>query len=58
MPHLFEPFFTTKPPGVGLGLGLVISASIIRDHDGSLTAANGRDGGAIFSIDLPAVEGV
>ncbi len=58
MPHLFEPFFTTKPPGVGLGLGLVISASIIRDHDGSLTAANGRDGGAVFSIDLPAAEGV
>lgn len=58
MPHLFEPFFTTKPPGVGLGLGLVISASIIRDHDGSLTAANGREGGAVFSIDLPAGEGV
>ncbi len=57
MPHLFEPFFTTKPPGVGLGLGLVISASIIRDHDGSLTAANGPDGGAVFSIDLPAGEG-
>ncbi len=54
MPHLFEPFFTTKPPGLGLGLGLVISASIIRDHNGSLTAANGRDGGALFSIDLPA----
>ncbi len=54
MPHLFEPFFTTKPPGVGLGLGLVISASIIRDHDGSLTAANGPEGGAVFSIDLPA----
>lgn len=58
MPHLFEPFFTTKPPGVGLGLGLVISASIIRDHHGSLTAANGPEGGAVFSIDLPAAEGV
>lgn len=57
MPHLFEPFFTTKPPGVGLGLGLVISASIIRDHNGSLTAANGPEGGALFSIDLPAGEG-
>lgn len=58
MPHLFEPFFTTKPPGVGLGLGLVISASIIRDHHGSLTAANGPAGGAKFTIDLPAAEGV
>ncbi|WP_165772275.1 sensor histidine kinase [Niveispirillum lacus] len=56
MPHLFEPFFTTKPPGDGLGLGLVISGSIIRDHDGSLTAANRPEGGAVFSIDLPAAK--
>ncbi|MFV3125985.1 sensor histidine kinase [Niveispirillum sp. KHB5.9] len=57
MPHLFEPFFTTKPQGLGLGLGLVISAGIIRDHDGSLTAGNGPEGGAVFVIDLPAGEG-
>ncbi len=56
MAHLFEPFFTTKEPGFGLGLGLVISAGIIRDHQGSLTAANGPQGGAIFTIDLPAGE--
>lgn len=56
MAHLFEPFFTTKEPGFGLGLGLVISAGIIRDHQGSLTAANGAQGGAIFTIDLPAGE--
>lgn len=54
MAHLFEPFFTTKPPGLGLGLGLVISAGIIQDHGGSLTAANGPDGGAVFTIDLAA----
>lgn len=57
LPHLFEPFFTTKPPGLGLGLGLVISASIIRDHGGSLNAANAPGGGALFSIDLPAGRG-
>lgn len=54
MAHLFEPFFTTKPPGLGLGLGLVISAGIIQDHGGSLSAANGPEGGAIFTIDLAA----
>jgi len=54
MAHLFEPFFTTKAPGLGLGLGLVISAGIIRDHDGSLTADNGPDGGAVFTFALPA----
>ncbi|MFV3077151.1 sensor histidine kinase [Niveispirillum fermenti] len=56
MPRLFEPFFTTKAPGLGLGLGLVISAGIIRDHDGSLSAANGPDGGAVFSVELPVGE--
>lgn len=54
MPHLFEPFFTTKAPGLGLGLGLVISAGIIQDHGGSLSAANGPLGGAVFTIELAA----
>jgi len=51
--HLFEPFFTTKPAGVGLGLGLTISAGIVRDFGGSLTAHNHPDGGAEFVLDLP-----
>uniref|UniRef100_Q47IU6 C4-dicarboxylate transport sensor protein DctB n=1 Tax=Dechloromonas aromatica (strain RCB) TaxID=159087 RepID=Q47IU6_DECAR len=51
--HLFEPFFTTKPAGDGLGLGLAISAGIIRDFGGSLHGANHPDGGAIFTLELP-----
>lgn len=51
--HLFEPFFTTKPAGDGLGLGLAISAGIVRDFGGQLHGANHPDGGAIFSIELP-----
>ncbi|SNS70891.1 two-component system, NtrC family, C4-dicarboxylate transport sensor histidine kinase DctB [Azospirillum sp. RU38E] len=54
LPHLFEPFFTTKPPGQGLGLGLVISAGMVQDHGGSIHAANRPEGGAMFTIDLPA----
>ena len=52
--HLFEPFFTTKAQGAGLGLGLVISAQIVREFGGELSGANSPDGGAIFTIELRA----
>lgn len=51
--RLFEPFFTTKPVGDGLGLGLAISAGIIRDFGGSLRGENHPEGGAIFTLELP-----
>ncbi|WP_029005705.1 sensor histidine kinase [Azorhizobium doebereinerae] len=50
--HLFEPFFTTKKTS-GLGLGLAISADIIRGFGGTLSADNNPDGGARFVITLP-----
>jgi two-component system C4-dicarboxylate transport sensor histidine kinase DctB len=52
--HLFEPFYTTKAPGVGLGLGLAISAGIVRDFGGELTAQNAPEGGAGFIVRLPS----
>jgi C4-dicarboxylate-specific signal transduction histidine kinase len=52
--HIFEPFYTTKAPGVGLGLGLPISAGIVRDFGGELTARNATEGGAIFALTIPA----
>ncbi|MDM0067039.1 ATP-binding protein [Variovorax sp. J31P207] len=54
LPRLFEPFVTSKPAGTGLGLGLVISAQLLRAMDGTLGAANLPDGGACFVVDLPA----
>ena len=48
--HLFEPFFTTK--STGLGLGLVISASIIHEFGGELVAIDVPQG-ATFEFDLP-----
>jgi two-component system, NtrC family, C4-dicarboxylate transport sensor histidine kinase DctB len=52
LPRIFEPFVTTKEPGAGLGLGLAISAGIIREFGGSLVAANRPQGGAEFTIEL------
>jgi signal transduction histidine kinase len=51
-PRLFEPFFSTKPPGKGLGLGLSISWSIIRRHDGELLV-DSQPGRTTFTVRLP-----
>ena len=53
LPHLFEPFVTSKPAGKGLGLGLMISAHIVRAFGGRLTARNLPPSGAEFAIELP-----
>ncbi|MDT8879418.1 ATP-binding protein [Halomonas saccharevitans] len=55
--QIFEPFFTTKSPGNGLGLGLSISARIIDDLGGELTADRAPGGGARFTITLPPASG-
>jgi len=53
LPQLFEPFVTTKPAGKGLGLGLMISAHIVREFGGRLSARNLEPCGAEFAIGLP-----
>jgi len=54
LPRIFDPFFTTKEVGQGTGLGLAITYGIVQDHGGTITADNGRDGGAVFHIELPS----
>jgi two-component system C4-dicarboxylate transport sensor histidine kinase DctB len=56
LPRLFEPFVTSKPPGKGLGLGLMISAHIVRAFGGSMRAGNLAPTGAEFTIELPLHE--
>lgn len=55
MARLFEPFFSTKLSGQGLGLGLAISADIVREFGGTLRAHN-VEGGAAFAFDLNLIE--
>jgi PAS domain S-box-containing protein len=51
--QIFEPFFTTKPEGLGTGLGLAVSRSIVRDHGGDLVLETPAEGGACFRLSLP-----
>jgi len=57
LPRIFDPFFTTKPVGKGTGLGLSISDRIVSEQGGALSAANHKDGGAVFTLRLPAPAG-
>lgn len=52
LPKLFDSFFTTKRGGIGLGLSIV--RTIVQAHNGKVWAENGRDGGAIFHVQLPS----
>lgn len=52
---IFDPFFTTKPQGEGTGLGLPISARIVRDHDGTIEVESETGKGSVFRLRFPKV---
>jgi signal transduction histidine kinase len=49
--RIFEPSVTTKPEGHGFGLSTCYR--IVKNHGGRITAENGSNGGARFTIVLP-----
>ena len=52
--HLFEPYRTSKEHGTGLGL--MISARIVRDHGGTISVESEQEKGTSFTIRIPRLE--
>ncbi|WP_231460294.1 PAS domain-containing protein [Pedobacter sp. Leaf132] len=57
LPHLFERFFRVESNRTstvsGFGIGLYLSAEIIRGHGGNIWAESEVDKGSIFSFEIP-----
>ena len=49
--RIHEPFFTTKEDGTGLGVS--ISRSIVRSHDGQLRFDSAAGLGTTATVELP-----
>lgn len=50
--HLFEPFHRARPDGTGTGLGLFLSAALVRKCDGTLSVRSEPGKGATFTVQL------
>ncbi|MGI5437866.1 sensor histidine kinase [Streptomyces shenzhenensis] len=51
---VFQRGFTTKPAGPqGRGLGLALVRQAVTRQEGTLTVAEGQEGGAVFEVRLP-----
>ena len=59
LPHLFEPFWQAKKTAhLGSGLGLKIARAIVEAHGGTIRVSNVSGGGACFTFDVPAAQGI
>ncbi len=54
--RVVDPFFTTKEPRVGIGLGLTICYSIIKEHEGSVEFFSEENMGTKVLITFPIVD--
>ena len=51
--QVMDPFFTTKRSAGGTGLGLSVSATIVKEHHGHINVASESGQGATFTVSLP-----
>jgi len=54
--RIFDPFFSTKTSSGGMGLGLAISMRLAEDLGGSLSVKANLPKGAMFELNLPAID--
>ncbi|MGA1841641.1 MAG: PAS domain S-box protein [bacterium] len=57
IPFIFDPYFSTKQRGAkkGMGLGLTVVHSIIKQHDGFINVESETGSGTAFQIYLPKI---
>ena len=53
--HVTDPFFTTKRESGGTGLGLSVTAGIVKDHHGKLEFRSALGEGTTAILTLPAM---
>jgi two-component system sensor histidine kinase MtrB len=56
LPHIFDRFYkadAARSRSAGSGLGLAITLENVRLHHGTVRAANGLGGGAVFTVEIP-----
>ena len=51
--RIFQPFFTTRSQGTGLGLAIVQKIVVL--HNGRVTVADARGGGASIQLSIPTI---
>jgi two-component system sensor histidine kinase RegB len=51
-----EPFFTTKATGEGMGLGVLLTRTVIEEAGGSLSYRSREQEGTVARVELPAEE--